>query len=149
MTEKKVYCSIEPRCKVLKFISGTEISDLQALKNSLFLACKTDRVLDLMVRGKNIIFQQKNENDVWFDVEDDDDIMDKSNLKLIAFSNNGAGGSTSGNIFDSDNHDSNENFAAELTSSAVRTPSVMDEPNLTAGRTVLECKTVNSLILFN
>lgn len=68
-----------------------------------------------MVRSKVIIFQQKNENDLWFDIEEDDDIADKTNVKLIAFSNSSAGGSSSGEKIYSDISNTNEIRAGDVS----------------------------------
>lgn len=84
MTTKTVICLIEPRKKVIKFISKEGSSDYVALKQSFLEASEKDKLLKQALVGNAFIFQAMNaELEEWCDLEEEDVIIDKSKIKVV------------------------------------------------------------------
>lgn len=84
---KQVYCVISLRKKVIKFDSSTDTcSDLSMLRQSLFNACKSDKVLNSMLNKKFLVFQKLHCDAGWIDIEEEEEIVDKSEVKVLLFS---------------------------------------------------------------
>lgn len=85
--EKKVYCLIGERCKCIKFSSQSHISDAQIVRCRLVEAATTDIVLQTMINNKMLILQKcgPDRNNKFCDIEDDDEIEDKSEIRVLFF----------------------------------------------------------------
>lgn len=87
--EKKVYCLIGERCKSIKFSSRNGISDAQIVHDRLLEVAKNDVVLQTMIQNKIVIFQKHDpdRNNKLCDIEDDDEIENKSEIRVLLFEN--------------------------------------------------------------
>ena len=80
---KTIYCSIPPRKKAIKFESKNGIPDKDIIQKKILELCKTDIILNKMLKNKVIIFQHTDSNNQVCDVEDEDVIEDKSEISVI------------------------------------------------------------------
>lgn len=81
---KTVLCLIEPRKKVIKFISRNDSSDYVALRQSFLEASEKDVLLKSELVGHTFIFQIMNPDlEDWCDLEEEDIIVDKSKIKVV------------------------------------------------------------------
>lgn len=83
--EKTVYCLIANRCKRIKFMSETNISDVQVIRRKLQEASKIDDILRIMLQQKMISLQKPDpdrENKLC-DIEDDEEIADKTEVTVL------------------------------------------------------------------
>lgn len=85
--EKKVYCVIGERCKRITFSSKNSISDVKIVRDALIKACNNDVVLRSMINNKEIILQKidADRNNKLCDIEEDDEIEDKSEVNVLLF----------------------------------------------------------------
>jgi len=85
--EKKVYCLIGERCKRITFSSTNYISDAQIVRATLIEASSNDIVLQSMLKNKEIILQKfdTDRNNKLCDVEEDDEIEDKSEINVLLY----------------------------------------------------------------
>lgn len=86
--EKKVYCLIGERCKCIKYVPHSDISDVENIRRSLLHASKSDAVLNFMLKDKYIVFQKRNpdRDNKLCDIEDDEEIPDKSDITCVMIS---------------------------------------------------------------
>lgn len=85
--EKKVFCLIGERCKCITFSSRNHISDVKIVRDRLVEAAKNDIVSQTMLNNKMLVLQKYNSdrNNKLCDIEDDDEIKDKSEIKVLLF----------------------------------------------------------------
>ena len=83
--EKKIYCAIGQRCKRITFLSQKHIPDVQIVRDRLIEASNNDIVLQSMMKNKIIILQKIDKNDKLCDIEEDEEIEDKSEVKVLLF----------------------------------------------------------------
>lgn len=84
MESKTVYCSLEPRMKIVKFQSQIEKPDKEILKNALLSTAAKDETLMATLTGKSIILQKMDPHiQDWCHIEDEDLIPDKSKVKVL------------------------------------------------------------------
>jgi len=83
--EKRVILLNPPKRKCIKYRLKENISELQTIREALFALCKTDVVLKMMLKEKLIVFQRSDPNydGEWLDIEEDDIIEDKSQIKVV------------------------------------------------------------------
>jgi len=75
---------IPPKRKCIKYRLKENISELQTIREALFALCKTDVVLKMMIKEKLIVFQRSDPDyDGELDIEEDDIIEDKSQIKVV------------------------------------------------------------------
>jgi len=85
--EKKVYCLIGERCKRITFSSQKHIPDVQVIRDRLIEVSNNDILLQSMINNKIIVLQKfdPDRNDKLCDIEEDDEIQDKSEIKVLLF----------------------------------------------------------------
>ncbi|XP_025997042.1 uncharacterized protein LOC105204165 isoform X3 [Solenopsis invicta] len=85
--EKKVYCVIGERCKRITFSSNNFISDVKIVRDAFIKACNNDVVLRSMINNKEIVLQKNDvdRNNKLCDIEEDDEIEDKSEVNILLF----------------------------------------------------------------
>lgn len=83
--EKTVYCLIGERCKRITFISQSNIPDVQIIRNRLIEVSNNDISLRSIINNKIIILQKfdRDRNDKLTDIEEDDEIENKSEVKVL------------------------------------------------------------------
>lgn len=82
--ECKVYCRIGQQCKCVVFKYNSEHEKLQRITQKLRDYCERDSVLKVVSHGKKIVLQMKDKDkDIWCDVDEEDKIPNKSELKVI------------------------------------------------------------------
>ena len=84
--EKFVYCLIKQRRKRIKIASRPHVTECESLRLSFLESCKKDIILEKMIRNKAIIFQTREDNGEWCNMEDDDTLVNgcEVNVVLIA-----------------------------------------------------------------
>lgn len=85
--EKKVYCLIDERCKCIKFSSRNDVPDVQIVWDCMMKVAKNDIVLQTMISNKIIVLQKcdPDRNNKLCDIEDDDEIENKDEVKVLLF----------------------------------------------------------------
>lgn len=83
--EKTVYCLIGERCKRITFTSQSNIPDVRIIRNRLIEVSNNDVSLQSIINNKIIILQKfdRDRNDKLTDIEEDDDIENKSEVKVL------------------------------------------------------------------
>jgi len=83
--KKQVILLIPPKRKCIKYRLKENISELQTIREALFALRKTDVVLKMMIKEKLIVFQRSDPDydGEWLDIEEDDIIEDKSQIKVV------------------------------------------------------------------
>lgn len=82
IVEKKVFCFLGQRCRYIKFIYQRGVSDTTVIKKKIEGICINESLIDM--KDKVIVLQIKDSDvNIWCDVEQDDEILDKSELKVI------------------------------------------------------------------
>lgn len=79
---KTVYCKIKERCKKIKYIKKENVSEANCILNALNNAIANDNLLQLMTKNKIIVLQIK-EGDRFCDLEPEDEIENKSELRVL------------------------------------------------------------------
>ncbi|KAK0159477.1 hypothetical protein PV327_011084, partial [Microctonus hyperodae] len=80
--EKKVFCSFGQRCRCIKFNSESGVPDTTIIKKDIEGICERESLIDM--KDKVIVLQIKDSDvNIWCDIEQDDEIVDKSELKVI------------------------------------------------------------------
>lgn len=94
--EKKIYCLIGERCKRITFSSQEHIPDVQAVRDRLIEVSNNDILLQSMIKNKIIILQKfdPDRNNKLCDIEEDDKIENKSEVKVLLFDKSSPRGRT-------------------------------------------------------
>lgn len=82
-----MYCVIGERCKRITFSSNNFISDVKIVRDAFIKACNNDVVLRSMINNKEIVLQKNDvdRNNKLCDIEEDDEIEDKSEVNILLF----------------------------------------------------------------
>lgn len=82
--EKKVFCIIGKRCKVIKFVKGNRKSDYQVILEKLTLSSHNDLHLSALIKNNTLILQRKDpDRDDWCDMDDNDNVNDKEDITVL------------------------------------------------------------------
>lgn len=82
--DKQVFCLIPPRKKVIKFKSRpAACSDLSTVKQILLNMCEKDDALNQTLRNQIMIFQKHDVEAGWLDIEEDEELDHKSEVKVL------------------------------------------------------------------
>lgn len=81
--EKFVYCLIRERRKRIRMAPRPHVTECESLRLSFLESCKNDAILGKMIGNKAIIFQKRDDNGEWCDMEDDDTLVNGCDVNVL------------------------------------------------------------------